>query len=50
MSSVEPEPLEGTTCANEPALRHNESKNRESVKLQIESVLLMHIPFVVEGV
>ena len=47
--SVVAEPLAGTTCANEAALRHNESESRESLALQIESVLLIHIPFVVDG-
>jgi hypothetical protein len=46
MSSVELEPLAGTTCAKAGALRHKESKSRESVVT--ESVLPIYIPSMVE--
>src|SRR5262249_142867 len=49
ISSVVSVPLPGTTCMNDASPKRNESKSRESVIVQIDSVLLMHIPFVVEG-
>src|SRR5262245_17801876 len=46
MSRVVAEPLAGTACAKAGVVRHKESKSTEIVVA--ESVLLIHIPFMVE--
>src|SRR5262245_50250192 len=49
MSSVVAAPLRGMVCVNEASPIGDEIRRRKSVIAQIESVLLMHIPFVIEG-